>query len=158
MENCYIMKDIEITTMCAIVKNDQVLMISRKNSWIGWAFPGGHIENNESIYDCIKREIKEETGLDLKNIQFRGFADFYNPETKKRHIVNNFYCEDFCGNAKKSCNEGKLQWFHINELLDLNLAEGMKYRLPLFFEDALQELYIEWTDNKGYIKVKYQYL
>lgn len=150
------MEKVEITTMCAIVKGDQVLMILREKGWTGWAFPGGHLENNESIYHCIKREIKEEAGLDLKELYFRGFANFYNPETRTRHIVNNFYCDNFCGNAKNSCDEGTLKWFHMNELPNLALAEGMEYRFPLFFEDKLQELYVEWTEKKGYIKVEYQ--
>lgn len=152
------MENVEITTMCAIVKGEQVLMLLRKNDWMGWAFPGGHIENNESIIECVKREIREETGLCLNTIHFRGFANFYNPETKKRHIVNNFYSNDFYGNVNSSCDEGELKWFNISDILNQNLAEGMEYRLPLFFEDKLQELYVEWTEDKGYIQVDYFFM
>ena len=37
--------EIELTTMCAVVNHDSVLMINRSKNWKGWAFPGGHIEN-----------------------------------------------------------------------------------------------------------------
>ncbi|KAL3480193.1 NUDIX hydrolase domain-like protein [Aspergillus californicus] len=35
-----------------------------------WALPGGHIEFNESFAECAIREVKEETGLDIDNVQF----------------------------------------------------------------------------------------
>ncbi|KAL2002956.1 hypothetical protein VTN02DRAFT_5429 [Thermoascus thermophilus] len=35
-----------------------------------WAFPGGHIERNESFEDCAKREVFKETGLTVSNVRF----------------------------------------------------------------------------------------
>ncbi|KAL2832719.1 NUDIX hydrolase domain-like protein [Aspergillus pseudoustus] len=35
-----------------------------------WALPGGHLEFNESFEDCATREVKEETGLDISDVQF----------------------------------------------------------------------------------------
>lgn len=53
-----------------IIKEDKVLLGKRKGSHGEgtYAFPGGHLENNEGFLDCLSREIKEEVG-DVK-IQF----------------------------------------------------------------------------------------
>lgn len=58
-------------TVCYIEKDDEVLMLYRnkkkndinKGKWLG---VGGHIEEGESPYECVVREIKEETGLEVK--------------------------------------------------------------------------------------------
>ena len=147
---------IELTTMCAVIDSDKVLMINRKKNWKGWAFPGGHLENGESMLECVIREIKEETGLIINDISYKGFTHFYNPTKGNSHIINNYLCKSFDGVLITECSEGDIAWININELESLNLAEGMIYRLPLFFEKGLNELYIEWNENEGYTKINYQ--
>lgn len=149
------MFDIELTTMCAIVKNNMVLMINRKRNWSGWSFPGGHLENAESIKNCVVREIYEETGLNVSSLQYKGIAHFFNTKNNKRHIISNFICTDFYGQLEKNCGEGELKWVKIDDIKKLTLAEGMEYRLPLFFDDGLIELYVEWDENNGYTKISY---
>lgn len=53
-------------------KKGQVLLGKRKSSHGDgeYAWPGGHLEHLESFEDCARREVKEETGLEIKNIQF----------------------------------------------------------------------------------------
>lgn len=40
-----------------------------------WQFPGGHLESEESVIACAQREVKEETGLTIKNCRHLGFTD-----------------------------------------------------------------------------------
>ena len=147
--------DIEITTMCALRKENKILMINRTKSWKGWAFPGGHLEDGESIVDCVKREMMEETGIILQSPTFKGMTNIYNTINHKRHIIYNFICDKYTGIIKQRCDEGELRWIDIGEFKVLSMAEGMQYRIPLFLEDKTQELYIEWNEEQGYTKVKY---
>lgn len=147
--------DIEITTMCVVINGNKVLMINRAKSWKGWAFPGGHLENGESILDCVKREMLEETGLVLKNIIFKGIANIYNTVSHKRHIIYNFVCDEYTGIVKTHCDEGEIKWINLSEFETLVMAEGMQYRVPLFMKDKRQELYIEWNEEQGYTSIKY---
>lgn len=147
--------DIELTTMCAVFNGDKVLMINRAKSWKGWAFPGGHLEDGESITDCIKREMLEETGIVLESPIFKGVTNIYNTVNHKRHIIYNFVCYKYAGIVKTHCDEGEIQWIDISGFEMLTMAEGMEYRIPLFLKDKNQELYIEWNEEQGYTSVKY---
>lgn len=147
--------DIEITTMCAVFSGDQVLMINRTKSWKGWAFPGGHVEHGESIIDCVKREMFEETGIIIDNPTFKGIANIFNTVNYKRHIIYNFTCNQYEGIAKEYCDEGNLQWINVLDIEQMPMAEGMEYRIPLFTKDKMQELYIEWNEEQGYTSVEY---
>ena len=63
-----------ITTLCYIENNGKYLMLHRvkkhndinEGKWIG---VGGHAEGQESPEECLLREVKEETGLDVRNAE-----------------------------------------------------------------------------------------
>lgn len=128
-ENDMTEKNVSLTTLCYIEKDEKYLMlhrVSKKNDlnrdkWIG---VGGHFEFGESPEDCITREIKEETGLDAKKLKFRAVVTFVSDDdiTEYMHL---FTCKDFTGEIKE-CNEGKLEWVEKEKIESLNLWEGDK--------------------------------
>jgi 8-oxo-dGTP diphosphatase len=53
-----------------------VLLIHRRNEPVGWALPGGFVEYGETVEAAVRREMKEETGLELDQLrQFRVYSD-----------------------------------------------------------------------------------
>jgi len=60
-----------------VMKGGKVLLGERKGSHGEgeFAFPGGHLEYLESFEDCARREIKEETGIEIQNIKFLFLAN-----------------------------------------------------------------------------------
>jgi len=55
-----------------VIKDNKVLLGKRKGAHGEgeYAWPGGHLEYMESIIECAKREVREETGMEIKNVHF----------------------------------------------------------------------------------------
>jgi 8-oxo-dGTP diphosphatase len=71
-----------------IEKNGQVLLIKRTNVHGAgtWSTPGGHLEYGESPEECAIREVKEETGVNIGDVKFRGITnDFF--EASEKHYI-----------------------------------------------------------------------
>ena len=69
-------------------KGEAFLMRSHK--WRDkYVIPGGHIELGESMEDALRREIREETGLEIYDITFIGFQEFVFDDAfwKRRHFI-----------------------------------------------------------------------
>lgn len=68
---------------------DEILLIKSYKQKNKYVIPGGHIMVGEKIEDALKREIKEETGLDIYNIKFVYFYEcVYSQEFwKKKHFI-----------------------------------------------------------------------
>lgn len=72
-----------------VMKNDKVLLMKRTGSHGSgtWSCPGGHIDFGESIEQCAIRETKEETGLDIENIQCKAMTNDIFPDEHKHYIT-----------------------------------------------------------------------
>lgn len=126
------------TTLCYIEKNNQILMLhrnSKKNDpnedkWIG---VGGKFEDKESPEECMLREVKEETGLEIEQYRYRGLITFVSDiwETEYMHL---FTADEWKGEVK-NCNEGTLEWVDKEKIFDLNLWEGDRIFLEYLMED-----------------------
>jgi nucleoside triphosphatase len=80
----------EPTTGVFIFNPQGELLLLRSHKWPGkYVVPGGHVELGERIEETAKREAKEETGLDVYDLQFICFQQFiYDPAFwKKRHFI-----------------------------------------------------------------------
>lgn len=52
-----------------------------------WCPPGGHLEFGESFTDCAKREVEEEVGIKIKNIEFLGLTNDISEEESTHYIT-----------------------------------------------------------------------
>lgn len=125
----------------------KVLVQERVKNWCGIAFPGGHLEPGESIYDSAIREIKEETGLDIKNLNPCGFMHWYNNKTEDRYFTFYFKTQEYSGDLLESTDEGRVFWADIADLPNMPLAENFKVYLEMFLNDDYSEAYCSWNED-----------
>ena len=128
-----------LSTLCYIEDGGQILMLHRtrkendinRDKWIGI---GGRFEDGESPEDCVLREAKEETGLTLTSLRFRGIVTFVSDrwETEYMHL---FTADDYTGRTAE-CEEGDLEWVPKEKVRDLPTWEGDRIFLRLLDEDA----------------------
>ena len=126
-----------LTTLCYIEKDEQYLMLHRikkENDINQWKRIGvwGHFEYGESPEDCLLREVQEETGLTLKEFQFRGIVTFISDQDPSEYMCL-YTASKFEGQIKE-CNEGELHRINKKEIQNLNLREGDKIFLRLLDE------------------------
>ncbi len=104
----------------AIIKDGKVLLGQRKNAHGegSWAFPGGHLEYGESWEECAKREVFEETGIEVKNVQFGAATNDIFKEENKHYITISMVCEYDSGEVKvmepEKCE--KWEWFEWKDI------------------------------------------
>jgi 8-oxo-dGTP diphosphatase len=122
------------TTLCYIQRDGKYLMLHRvkkendlnRDKWIGL---GGKLEENESPEECVVREIREESGLELASWRYRGIVTFVSDRWEGEYM-HLFTSDDFTGQIT-DCDEGVLEWIDKSELLKLTLWEGDKIFLRL---------------------------
>ncbi|MBQ9544281.1 MAG: 8-oxo-dGTP diphosphatase [Clostridia bacterium] len=122
------------STLCYLERGNKYLMLYRNKKrsdpnggkWIG---VGGKLEENESPPDCLIREVREETGLELESYEYRGIVTFVSDkwETEQMHL---FTSRDFSGTLSV-CDEGDLEWIEKSRVASLPLWEGDRVFLPL---------------------------
>ncbi len=80
----------EPTVGVFIFNQDDQLLLLKSHKWPGnYVVPGGHVELGERLEDAVVRETKEETGLDVYDLEFIVFQEFvYDPSFwKPRHFI-----------------------------------------------------------------------
>ena len=102
-----------------VIKDGKVLMGKRKGSHGEgeWAWPGGHLEHMESFETCAKREVMEETGMEIENVRFNRIMNLkmYAP----KHYVDIGLLADWKSGEPKVLEPNKCeewQWFSFDEL------------------------------------------
>lgn len=131
----------KLATLCYVIDKQQnsTLMIHRvkkendyhRGKWNGL---GGKFEPGESPEECAIREIREESGLIVKNISLKGIITFPMFDEVEDWYVFLFVADDYAGKLIDSA-EGNLAWIPNENLMEINLWEGDKYFIPWLFED-----------------------
>ena len=103
-----------------VVRDGRVLIGKRKGSHGegSWAFPGGHLEFRETWEQCAKREVLEETGIEIRNLRF-GTATNDIFEKEDRHYITVFMVADYDSGTleiKEPQKCEKWEWFSWDAL------------------------------------------
>ena len=130
-------ENVELTVLCLIYKDNKILLQDRnKKDWKGYTLPGGHVEKDESFINAVIREMREETGLTIKNPILCGIKQF--PIDNGRYLVLLYKTNEFDGDLTSS-EEGQMVWVARDDLHKYNLVNDFLDLLRVFDDDNLSE-------------------
>jgi len=110
------------TTVDAIIEvDDGIVLIERSNPPFGWAIPGGFVDYGESLEEAARREMKEETDLDLEDL--RQFHTYSEPGRDPRfHTIATVFTAKGKGKPKAGDDAAGLKVVKLDEMEKLNFA------------------------------------
>jgi 8-oxo-dGTP pyrophosphatase MutT (NUDIX family) len=125
-----------VPAVTAVVKNenDELLMIERTDNGL-WALPGGAQDLGESAIDAVRREVKEETGID---VEVTGLSGIY---SDPRHVIAYddgevrqefslcFRARPIGGSLRASSETSRVSWVPFDQLDRLEMHPTMRLRV-----------------------------
>lgn len=122
-------------TDMVLIENGKIVLIKRgkEPGKDMWALPGGRIGEDETAEECLKREAKEETGLDVEPIELIGL--YSDPRREPRKIIAAaYFCRMLGGELKAGDDADAAGWF------DLNSVPELAFDHRRILDDALKKL------------------
>ncbi|MDX1608037.1 MAG: 8-oxo-dGTP diphosphatase [Candidatus Spechtbacterales bacterium] len=121
-------------TLCVIHEHPRVLLGMKKRGfgegkWNGF---GGKVEEGEDIEEAMHREMREEMGTSVKNLEKRAIIEFETegePEIQRVHVFHG----DTLENEPAESEEMRPQWFHIDEIPFEDMWPDDAHWFPMFF-------------------------
>lgn len=140
----------ELTVLCLIHDEERYLLQDRvSEDWKGYTLPGGHVEQGESIVEAVIREMKEETGLTIRNPRLCGIKQFPLKDgdySKGRYIVFLYETSTFEGEIVSS-DEGAMHWVEKKDLPNVNLVEDFFDLIDVMTNEEYSEFQYTVEDN-----------
>ncbi len=138
----------KLATLCYLKRDNHTLMLHRikkeNDMHAGkWNGLGGKLEAGESPEECVIREVREESGLEIRNPQLRGVLTFPAFSKGEDWYVFLYTATRFSGSLIES-DEGRLEWIADEELPELPLWEG-------------DTIFLKWLNKKSFFSGKFVY-
>ncbi len=113
-----------LATDVVVQKGNNILLIKRRNEPYknSYALPGGFVEVGEEILSAAKRELKEETGLDIEKLNYTSVYSSPGRDPRGRVISFVFYAKIQVSEETKLCandDAKEVKWFNIDNLPSL---------------------------------------
>jgi ADP-ribose pyrophosphatase YjhB (NUDIX family) len=93
-----------------------------------WSLPGGAVETGESLDHAVRREVREETGLEVEPVRmFEIFERIMRDEAgaaEYHYILIDYVCRITGGSLCAGDDVARVAWMRENELADLQITEG----------------------------------
>lgn len=120
---------------CIIMDNHKVLLVKQTKGH--WGFPKGHVEENETEEETAKREVKEETNLDVQIDKSKRYTMQYMTDKGKLKQVVLFIAKIIDGSMIPQESEvAEIKWFSYNEAIQTITYDNAK----ILFKEVLKEL------------------
>jgi 8-oxo-dGTP diphosphatase len=121
---------VELRCAVAIIRGDAVLLLERAEH-ADWVLPGGRPRIHESMGSCARREIREETGLDVHPSRCAMVLEVTDPITHRRIVELVFVADAFDPSTPMTGEPGRRPtWVAFDDLKGLTLRPPIAGYLP----------------------------
>lgn len=151
-----------IVAGAGIVINDdnEILMVKTYNA--GWVFPGGQVETGENIIDAVKREIMEETGIEVEvgelfciSSNTRKYPGTNGVKEVPAKVMLDFICRAKGGTPRPSDENSESAYVPKEKALELIQAPNIIERYKAYLEYVGRPVYMEYVTKPDYeLKLK----
>jgi nucleoside triphosphatase len=129
----------EPTVGALILNGKGQILLAKSSKWKDrFTLPGGHVELGETVEEALKREIKEEVGLEIEPIRFLQFQEaVYSLEfiRPKHFIFLDFLCKAETNNVKIDNDEIQDSvWVDPRKALEMNVEPFSKRTIARYLE------------------------
>ena len=113
-----------------IIDNGRILLVERgKDPLKGyWSLPGGAVETGERLHEALRREVREETGLEIEILHMIEVFERItcNPDgrTEYHYILMDYICHPTGGALQAADDASRAEWFTEDEVADLKITQG----------------------------------
>lgn len=137
--------------LCHLIRNGNLLLI-KKSRGFGqgyWNAPGGRLLPNETPTEATKREVYEETGMQVERLELAAEIEFYTESNEvPEWLVYVFRCNSFSGSIREGA-EGKVKWFSTHDIPYDEMWEDDRHWLPRLLEGRKFRGSFYFTKNFG---------
>lgn len=120
---------VELRCAVVIVRRDAVLLLQRDLG--DWVLPGGRPRPHESMGSCVRREAREETGLDIHPVGCALVVEVNDPQTRRRIVELVFMADEFDSAAPITGEPGRWPaWVAWQDLKEVELHPPIAGFLP----------------------------
>jgi 8-oxo-dGTP diphosphatase len=147
-----------LATLAYVMSPDgrRVLMIHRNRRagdlhWGKYNGLGGKLNRDEDVVAGLRREVREESGLECEHIVFRGTLSWPGfGKNGEDWFAFVFRVERWSGTPRADNPEGTLEWVDVDRILELPLWEGDRHFVPLVFEPGNRQFHgvMPYRDGK----------
>ncbi|MFP4045925.1 MAG: NUDIX domain-containing protein [Candidatus Aenigmatarchaeota archaeon] len=134
------MRDIKIAVDGIVLREEEVVLVYRKNYPKGWALPGGFVRSDETLEEACRREVREETGLEVNILAVKGpspeFGVYDDPERdpRKRVVSVVYLCRAVGGELEAGSDARNVKTFSLEKALEADLQFDHNKILEDFIE------------------------
>lgn len=103
----------------------KILLLKRINENYGsnqWCLPGGKVDYNQEVQSACVRELKEETNLDICDLEFLFYQDNLPQEIGKGHYINLYFSAKYSGSLSLDNESSKAVWVKPSEISNYDIA------------------------------------
>jgi 8-oxo-dGTP diphosphatase/2-hydroxy-dATP diphosphatase len=124
-----------LMTLCLVYQHPKILLGMKKRGFGAgrWNGFGGKLAEGENLEDAARRELKEEAGISIQDLEKSGVIEFEFQKTGEVMEVHIFKADKFSGEIRES-EEMKPQWFDVKEIPFSKMWPDDIYWMPMFLE------------------------